>query len=438
MTEKIQKIRERVFGDLNKTEWTVLLLAGAWFFLLLCGYYILRPIREQISTEYGIENLAWLFRAVFITMLVAIPLYAVLVGKFDRWKLVPGIYSFFIGSLVLFWLAMNYVPEDNQIWVARVLYIWISVYGLFIVSFFWSVVGDFMSTDGGRRIFGYIAGGGTLGGLVGSQVALHLVEPIGIANLLLIPAVLLVLAYFVYLYLELSLKTRGAEGPKGVNGAKGLTGKATGGNPFAGFTAVFKSRYLLAICFYGIFLAICGTSVYFQQSEIVKEAIETEEKRTAYFANVNFSVSLLTLFFQLVLVSRLMKWFGVGWALAGLPIAYIIGITSLAISPSIEVLAVISVLGRAAEYGIANPAREVLFTSVNREDRYKAKSFIDTIVRRGGDTMIGTLYRTLRESVGLAMVVMSWLVIPIAVAWAGLALFIGRENQRVKSGLDSK
>lgn len=412
-------------NDVSKSERVVLVHAAVWFFLLLFGYYILRPIREQISSTYGIQNLAWLFWASFTVMLIAVPMYSVLVGKFDRRFLVPSIYALFVACLLMFWAAMKYLPDESQIWVARVLYVWISVYGLFIVSFFWSVVGDLLSTSQGRRVFGYIAGGGTIGGLVGSQVALHLVNRIGVANLMLIPAGLLLLAYVVYLLLERSLAKHGHAA------GKTKAGKATGGNPFAGFTAVFKSRYLFAICCYGVFLAICGTTVYFQQAEIVQAAIDTEEKKTAYFAGVNFAVSLVTLVFQFGLVGWLMKRVGLGWTLAGLPIAYIVGISSLAIAPSIEVLAVISVLGRAAEYGIATPAREVLFTSVNREERYKAKSFIDTVVRRGGDTMIGTLYRTLRESVGLAMVVMSWLVIPIAVAWVGLALFIGKENQRI-------
>lgn len=417
--------REPVAEGWSKSEWLILIHAGIWFFLLFFGYYILRPIREQISSTYGIQNLAWLFWASFASMLVAIPLYSMLVAKFDRRYLVPGIYALFVACLLLFWAAMNYLPGESQIWVARVLYVWISVYGLFIVSFFWSVVGDLLTSTQGRQIFGYIAGGGTIGGLVGSQVALHLVDRIGVANLMLIPAGLLVIAYVVYVLLERSLVKMGHDS------ASSSTGKATGGNPFAGFTAVFKSRYLLAICCYGVFLAICGTTVYFQQSEIVGAAIETEEKRTAYFASVNFAVSLVTLVFQFGLVGWLMKRVGLGWTLTGLPLAYLVGITSLALAPTIEVLAVISVLGRSAEYGIANPAREVLFTSVSREERYKAKSFIDTVVRRGGDAMIGTIYRTMRDSVGVAMVAMSWLAIPVVIAWGGLALYIGKENRRI-------
>lgn len=426
----IGQLERRFVGELSAYERYVLWHGAGWFFLVLFSYYILRPIREQISATYGIRNLSWLFSATFITMLIAIPLYSLLVGKFHRRRLVPSIYAFFIVSLGMFWAAMKYLPAESQVWVARVLFIWISVYGLFIVSFFWSVVGDMLSTEQGRKIFGVMSSGGTIGGMVGSQVAGRLVGRIGVANLLLIPALLLLLGLLLYASLERSQKLADQnEKPK--------SGKATGGNPFAGFTAVFKSRYLLAICVFGFFLATCGTTIYFQQSEIVNAAFQhlgeegAKQASTEYFADINFYVSIVTLVFQFVIVSWLMRTVGLGWTLALLPLAYILGITSLALSPTLAVLAVISVTGRSAEYGISNPAREVLFTAVKREDRYKAKSFIDTVVRRGGDTMVGSAYRFLRESAGFAMATMSWIVIPVAIAWTGLALFIGRENRRI-------
>ena len=418
-------------SSLSSYERSVLGHGAAWFFFILFSYYVLRPIREQISSTYGTENLSWLFWATFAVMLVAIPAYSYLVGKFHRRKLVPSIYLLFISNLLMFWAAMKFGSDAAQIWVARTFFVWISVYGLFIVSFFWSVIGDMLTTGQGRKYFGYMAGGGTIGGLAGSQTASLLVKQIGVANLLLIPAGLLTAGLIIYLMMERSTSRLGALE------MVAESGKATGGNPFAGFTAVFKSRYMMSICGYGVFLAVCGTTVYFQQSEIVKEAYDSlpeqaaKESRTQYFANINFYVSLLTLLLQFVVVGYLMKYVGLGKTLAALPIAYIIGISALAFSPTIGVLAIVSVLGRSAEYGIANPAREVLFTSVNREERYKAKSFIDTIVRRGGDTTVGSLYQGLRESAGMAMSTLSLIVIPVAVVWAGLALYIGIENKRV-------
>lgn len=419
------RLEFRLVGTINPYERAILWHGAAWFFLVLMGYYILRPIREQISSTYGIRNLSWLFTATFVVMLVAIPLYSLLVSRFHRRKLVPGIYTIFICCLGGFWVAMQYGPEESRIWVARALFIWISVYGLFIVSFFWSVIGDMLSTEQGRRIYGVIFACGTIGSMVGSQVARRTVSQLGVANLLLIPAVLLGVGLIAYASLERSYQrlAEGSERPR--------TGNATGGNPFAGFTAVFRSRYLLAICCFGLILATCGTTIYFQQSEIVQATFDSDEAQTEYFADVNFYVSIVTLVFQFFIAGWLMRTIGLGWTLAMLPIAYILGISALALSPTIAVLAIISVTGRATEYGICNPAREVLFTAVNREDRYKAKSFIDTVVRRGGDTMVGSLYRALRESAGFAMATLSWMVIPLAIAWTFLAVFIGRENSRI-------
>jgi len=426
-------LERRLVGEISARERTILWHGAGWFFLVLFSYYILRPIREVISSTYGIRNLSWLFTATFLTMLVAIPLYSILVGNFHRRTLVPSIYAIFMGCLGIFWAAMRYLPDESQIWVARVLFIWISVYGLFIVSFFWSVIGDMLSTEQGRKIFGVMAGGGTIGGMLGSQVARRFVSQIGIANLLLVPATLLGLGLVVYVSMERS-HHRLADPD-----LLPVSGKATGGNPFAGFTAVLKSRYLLAICLFGLFLATCGTTIYFQQAEIVKATFQhlgdkaAQEASAEYFADVNFYVSIVTLVFQFCVVGSLMRYVGLGWTLAILPIAYILGISALALSPTIAVLAVISVTGRSAEYGICNPAREVLFTAVDREERYKAKSFIDTVVRRSGDTMVGSAYQYLRSTAGFAMAMMSWLVIPVAIVWTGVALFIGRENVRITS-----
>lgn len=462
----LRPLEDKIIGEMTDHERSVVRHGAAWFFLVLFSYYILRPIREQISATYGIKNLEWLFMATFGVMLVAIPLFAFLVGHFHRRKLVPCIYIFFCLCLGGFWFAFTFAPQDPPVespgentvaaaaenpgteasvpddstgepeeakpatpreWIARALFIWISVYGLFIVSFFWSVMGDLVSTDQGRRLFGFVFGAGTAGGMVASAVTGGLVERMGQANLLILPAVALATALVVYFSLERSHKKLQPAS------SAASSGKATGGNPFAGFIAVFSSRYLFAIGMYGLLLATCGTTIYFQQSEIVGAAFKTDETKTAFFANVNLWVQIVTIVLQTAVVGRLMKHLGLGLTLAILPLCYVLGITSLALTPTITVLAIISVTGRSAEYAIANPAREVLYAAVNREDRYKAKSFIDTIVRRGGDTFVGSAYRSLRQSLGVAMTTLSWVVLPIALVWMGLAVFIGRENKKIAS-----
>ena len=441
----LRNLEERFIGELADHERAVYRHGACLFALVLASYYMLRPIREQISATYGVKNLSWLFAATFGVMLVAIPLYALLVGKYHRRKLVPSIYLFFISNLLIFWGVMKFGPEWAEsyfgegaaalvdLWSARCMYIWISVYGLFVVSFFWSIIGDMLSTSQGRKLFGVVAGGGTVGQLLGSQTAKLLAGRLGVENLLLVPAGLLLVGLFVYQVLERKHQKYVA------SAATAKSGKATGGNPFAGFTAIFKSRYLLAIAAFGMFLAICGSTIYFQQSEIVDAAYqslsdaEAKTAKTEYFAEIDFYVGIVTLCFQWIIVGRLMRKCGLAFTLAILPIVYVVGIVSLSLSPTLAVLAVISVIGRAAEYGILNPSREVLFTSVNREDRYKAKSFIDTIVRRGGDAAVGNVYSGLREGAKLAMTTLSWMVVPLAVIWVGLAFFIGAENKRISA-----
>ncbi len=432
----LRTLEHRIVGELTDLERSMLRCSAAWFFMVLSGYYILRPIREQISTQYGIDNLAWMFQATFITMLIAIPAYSWLVSKVHRKVLVPCISALMGCAMVGFWAAMSFISPTARLgstpaleWVARVLFIWISVYGLFIVSFFWSVIGDMLAPDQGQRLFGIIAGGGTAGGLVASLATTFFVDFMGQTNLLLIPVVLLVAGLFIYLHLERLWQRHHAASGVAVSSMR--SGKPTGGNPLAGFTAVIKSRYLVAICFYGFFLATCGTTIYFQQSEIVKAAFDTKEQSTKYFAVINFFIQSVTLVLQTTVVGRLMRRYGLSVALVVLPVAYLFGITLLAIMPTLAVLAVITVTGRSAEYAIANPAREVLFTAVAREDRYKAKSFIDTIVRRGGDSAISAWYQSMRDSGNIAMTTISWCMIPVVVVWIGLAWFTGTENKRV-------
>lgn len=448
---------------LTKYERSILISGAIWFFLILFAYYVLRPIRAQIGAIYGTENLSGLLTATFLVMLVAVPAYSYFVGKYHRKFLVPIIYAVIVASLIGFCAGMIWAPTSSQIWIARAYYVWTSVFGLFAVSFFWSVAGDMLSTGQGRRVFGYIAGGGTTGGLLGSLSTWLLVDHLGVARLLLLPAILLTLSVGVYWWMESIYQKLGTHEEES-------SGKATGGNPFAGFTAVFKSRYLFAICIFGVLMATCGTSIYFQQAEIVKSTYAntpfddsgldrdsltekelkeklgelqkeaSKEASTKFFANVDFVVSFFTLVLQVFVVRWLMGRVGLGASMAILPVAYVIGIAVLAVSPTIGVFAVVAVLVRSTEYGICNPTREVLFTSVDREDRYKAKSCIDTVVRRGGDASVGVVYSGLRHEdyLGLALHTISWITMPFALIWVGLSFFIGSENKKVIEELNDK
>ncbi len=446
----------------SKSDLSLVLHSAAWFFLLLFGYYLLRPIREQISATYGIKNLGWLFKATFVSMLIVIPTFSWLVSKVRRTRLIPIVYLFMISNLIAFSIGMRVSSEQLiydvsvEQWVARGFYIWVSVYGLFVVSFFWSVMGDIYTTEQGKNKFGLIAAGGTVGGLIASLFIQVSIDTLGQENIILIPALLLGVAMFVYFRIEKKLEARA------VHHKSIQTIQATGGNPFSGFYSIFRSKYLLMIALYGLLFSIFSTTTYFQQSEIVKNAFDYSQKldstetsltteqlqlkmqelsdkskqgKTKFFAWINFIVQLVTFFLQTFVVGRVMSKFGLAISLSILPILYMVGIGALAIGPSTSVpillvVGIVAVFVRSTEYAITNPSREVLFTSVEKADRYKSKSFIDTVVRRGGDVQVGTGYNYLRETVGLSMAGVSWVVIPIGALWLGIAFILGSENKK--------
>jgi len=410
-----------------------------WFFLLLFSYYLLRPIREQIASLGGTGNLSILFWLALLTMLLSVPLFSFLVSHFGRKVLVPLIYVFFASILILFSYQLSSLTGQSRIWLERSLFIFVSVYGLFLVSFFWSVMADMFNRSQSGRAFGVIASGGTVGGIVGSFFARTYVADIGVSGLLVVAACSLVLAIFVYFLLERAHAE--TSDPQRSQGAK----KGTGGNPFAGFWEVLQSPFLLQIASFVLLLGACSTAFYFQQAEIVKNHFSTfiasgsdmqipiEAATTEYFANINLWVSFVTVILQFFVFRFFYQRFGVTTSLLVLPCMYVAGLFCLGMYPSIEVLSVFAVLGRACEYGIFNPSKESLFTVVRRSERYKAKNFIDTVVRRSGDSVVGSVYRGLRESLHLPGFAIAFGAVPIALLTCFLGYVLGRTAEKDSS-----
>lgn len=394
----------------------------AWFFFLLLAYYVLRPVRETLGVERGREGLKWLFTATFIGMLVAVPLYSALVSRVGRERLVPIAYRFFALNLLLFWFALR-ADGVTRGYAASAFFVWVSIFNLFAVSIFWSFQADVFSSAQGKRLFGFIAAGGTLGAVFGSLITAELSSLIGTANLLLIPLVLLEVALFCARRLELHAASLGADSKRPESDRSG-----TGGSLFEGFSATFRSPVLRAIAAYTLCNALLGTTVYFQQAEVVKVAIEEEAARTAFFARLNLWVQFATVLIQVLITARLLKAIGVAAALCILPLVYAIGVGVLGFAPTLAVLAVVDVVRRAGSYAIASPSREVLFTSVARTEKYKAKSFLDTVVFRGGDALAGHAYSALR-ALGAGGLWMAAIMIPIAGAWAWIGHKAGRMHQ---------
>ncbi len=398
----------------------------AWFFFLLLAYYVLRPVRETLGVERGAEGLKWLFTATFIGMLVAVPFYSALVARVARERLVPIAYRFFAMNLLLFWFALR-TDGATRGYAANAFFVWVSIFNLFAVSIFWSFQADVFSSAQGKRLFGFIAAGGTLGAVLGSLITAELSSLIGTANLLLIPLVLLEAALFCARRLELHAASKRPDSDR----------SGTGGSLFEGFSATFRSPLLRAIAAYTLCNALLGTTVYFQQAEVVKVAIEEEAARTAFFARLNLWVQLATVLIQVLITARLLKAIGVAAALCILPLIYAIGVGVLGFVPTLAVLAVVDVVRRAGSYAIASPSREVLFTSVARTEKYKAKSFLDTVVFRGGDALAGHAFNALR-ALGAGGLWMAAIMIPIAGAWAWIGHKAGRMHQTASRKVELK
>ena len=414
-------------------EARALLWSFAYFFFLLASYYVLRPVRDEMGLAGGIKNLPWLFTATFFVMLAAVPLFGAIVARIPRRRFIPLVYHFFAANIVIFWLLLTF--KVGMADTARVFFVWISVFNLFAVSVFWSFMADLYRSEQGKRLFGFIAAGGSAGALLGPLIAVTLAESLGRANLLLIAFVLLEVAVFCAMRLEgaaPSLKTDegGAQQAAGAPPEAGL-----GGGWISGLMMVLRSPYLAGIALWVALLSLAGTFLYFQQLGIVAAISDDPNRRTAIFARIDLAVSLLTIFVQFLATGRLIRRFGAGPAAAFLPLVFAAGFLALALTPMLWVVIAFQAMQRAANFAISNPAREVLFTVLGREEKYKAKYVIDNVVFRGGDAVSGWLFHALRGS-GMEPSSISLATVPVAAGWLALALLLGREHER-RSSKDS-
>lgn len=413
----------RKMVDVKAVEVRALILSFVYYFFILSSYYIIRPIRDDMGAAGGVENLPWMFTGTLLAMLVANALFAALVVKFSRRRFIPIAYRFFIINLLLFFLLLWLVPNNQHVWVGRVFFIWTSVFNLFVISVFWAFMADVFSTDQGKRLFGFISVGGTLGGIVGAALTATLVQKIGSLNLLLLSALMLELsAQCVRLFPVAFEGSRASFREKAAADERPI-----GGGIWSGIAHDLRSPYLLGICAYMLLYAITSTLLYFQQVSIATSAFADRGARTAFFAQVDLLVNVLTILVQAFLTGRLLKWLGVGITLALLPAMSVIGFTALGMVPTLTLFVIFLTLRRAGNFAIARPAREVLFTVVSREDKYKAKSFIDTFIYRAGD-QIGAWSSPALGWLGLGLTGVSFVAAPLAALWFLISLWLGRKQ----------
>jgi AAA family ATP:ADP antiporter len=408
-------------------EVAALLWSAALFFAVFCSYYTVRPLRETMGILGGNDKLQWMFTATFVTMLLLVPVYSAVVARWPRRVFVPGSYHFFAGCLLLSFPWIEASGEGTPVWVARTFYVWAAVFSLYVVSVSWELMVDLWRRDQGERLFGFIAAGGSAGALVGPLLAGWAAPRVGLDYLPLLAVVGLELAALcVARLLALAGALAGA-------GGRARDELPVGGGVWAGFTQALASPRLLGICGYVLLLALTGTFLYFEQQTIVAAAVPAQVDQTVLFARVDFVINLASVTLQALVVGRLMPRIGLGWTLALLPLATLAGLLSLAAAPVLAVVVAAQVARRAADYALAKPAREVLFTTVGREAKYKAKSFIDTVVYRGGDVVSGWVFHALR-SLGLGLAGLALVAAPIAAAWAVFGLALGRAAGRPSAG----
>lgn len=418
LVERAVRVRR---GEVAATAWSF-----GYFFCLLCSYYVLRPVREEMGIAGGVERLPWLFTGTFLAMLAAVPVFGALAARYPRRTLLPVVYAFFIACILgLFALLRSGLAPG---WAPGAFFVWLSVFNLFVVSVFWSFMADVWREEQARRVFGVIAAGGSAGALVGPALTAVLVGRIGPVNLL--PAAAAILAGALVCIARLrrwALRPAPAVGAAPADDATAL-----GGGAFAGVTLVLRSPYLLGICLFVLLTTALATFVYFQQAHIVRASFAEPARRTAVFAMMDLVVNALTIGAQVFVTAHLVARVGVGRTLAMLPALSFMGFAALAAAPVAAVLVTFQVLRRAAQYAVAGPAREMLFTVVAREEKYKAKNFIDTAVYRGGDAVSGWAFAGL-TALGLGLTGIALVALPLAAAWIAMAIYLGRRQGALRA-----
>ena len=405
--------------EVKPGERRALFWSFAYFFLILSTYTLLRPLRDNAGITGGTRALPQLFTATFFVMLAAAPLYGWLVARVPRRKLIPLVYHFFAANLLVMWLLLM-LGIGQQI-VTNVFFVWLSVFVLFAVSVFWSYLADLWRSDQGKRLYTFIAAGGSLGALAGPLMTRELVDVLGVVNLFLLAIFLLEAALF--------CAVRLGHAAEGFNTTP-ANPPAIGGNPFEGLMTVLRSPYLGGIAGWVALLSLGGTILYLLQAEVVSAATQDAKERTRIFATIDIWVGAAQILLQLTLARGLIKRFGAGPAAAFLPLVFVIGFGWLAMVPALMAIMVFQAAQRTANFGVSNPARELLFIAAAREDKYKAKNVIDNVVFRGMDVASAWIFYFLHTILALAVPLIAAVMVFVSLGWMALSFFLGRMQEK--------
>lgn len=415
--------------NLHRHEVLPVFVAVLYFFCVLTALMVLRPAREALGIQGGIDTVRWLFIGTAVVTLAVNPVFGWLVSRLPRRMFISATYLFFSVSLLVFYGLMTLTPNVIGVTTGQVFYVWFSVFNLFVTMVFWALMADRFSFDQGKRFFGLIAVGGTLGAIFGPWLAGRLAQPLGTPALLLVATGFLVLALVAALVLtrlqpHSPSQRQSPEDPLPVDEHARI-----GGSAWEGLRAVCRSRYLMGIAAYVVILAVMATFIYFTRLHMVAAMGESTDLRTTLFARIDLITQIVTLVMQALVAGHLMKRIGVSVTLALLPLTAALGFVGLAMVGSFAALVVFEASFRAVQRALMRPARETLYTVASREEKYKAKAFIDTFVYRSGD-VVGAQTEGLLARLGMGLAGIAAVAVPLALMWAVLAFWLGRSQKQ--------
>ena len=407
----------------ESNELTATLLSFTFVFVLMTAYFILRPVRDALSSDWTDEQLSWLWTSTFFFSLIAVTIYGAVISRVRFKTIVPSVYAFFAATFVGFYVLGTTLGENDL--VNRAFYVWLSVFSLYHLSVFWTFMSGLYIKEQAKRLFSIIAMGASAGAIVGPTIPTFFADNIGTLNLLLIAAVLLIVPIPIILKLEgLRISHLGNENVQ----ADLSKDQKLGGNPFSGFKNFVSNPYLLAIGLFILLYVVMNTFIYFELRKMMGDF--DRDVRTQIWGGIDLAVNSLALLTALFATGRLATRVGMPSTLALIPALMVGGWVVVALSPVLAVLAGLQIVRRAGNYAITRPGREMLFTAVDADTRFKAKPVIDIVVYRGGDVLTAWLYTALTATLGLGLAGVAAIAAVIAAVWAGAGIFLGRAYDR--------
>jgi len=406
---------------LKQSEQKLVLWSFIYFFCLLSGYFILRPLRDEMGIINGADKMQWLFTGTFIAMLLVVPLFGYITRKNTIGKILTISYIFFILNVLLFYFLFKLNRESKVLAIS--FFIWLSVFNLFAVSLFWSFMVDVYSSEASKRTFGIIASGGSIGALTGPLISSFIASNSSIENLLLIAAIFLLMALISTRKIIVIKDEDNSQNDNIIFNPKIILEY----NFWYGLQKVLNSKYLLGIIFFILIYTSISTILYFEQAHVLENSIKKSSHRIVYFSRVDFLTNAIAIIGQMLFTNRIIKKFGLAITLASIPILIGLGFVVISLKLSLMMIAILIIVHRAGNFSLLRPAREILFTVCTKEEKYRSKNFIDTVIYRGGDALTGWAF-TLLVSLGFGLSVIALIAIPLVIVWSLTGYRLGKKQ----------